>query len=136
LEIDMRWNSTLAMFERYLHLHLAISEMCSKDSLMLSSLENEDLLILKSLLILKIAQHINRTKNHSNVIQLMKKKFEKYWSVIIDHIIIAHVLDPRYKLEHLKETLIEVSRYSDTAAESFVENIRQKIILYGAKYQN
>ena len=32
LEIDIRWNSTLAMFERYIVLHLAIYEMCLKDS--------------------------------------------------------------------------------------------------------
>ncbi|CAG8678695.1 14546_t:CDS:2 [Dentiscutata erythropus] len=31
LKIDTRWNSTLAMFERYLHLHPAIKEMCSKE---------------------------------------------------------------------------------------------------------
>ncbi|CAG8838218.1 24649_t:CDS:1, partial [Cetraspora pellucida] len=80
--------------------------------------------------ILEIGQHIRK----ATMIHQMKKKFDKYWNIIIDHIIIAHVLDPRYKLEHLKATLIEVSRYSENEAELFVNDIWQKIIYYEMKY--
>ena len=34
LEIDIRWNSTLSMFERYILLHPVINEMCLKESSM------------------------------------------------------------------------------------------------------
>ena len=48
LEIDIRWNSTLSMFERYILLHPAINEMCLKESSMPPSLEIEELEELKS----------------------------------------------------------------------------------------
>ncbi|CAG8730950.1 15123_t:CDS:2 [Dentiscutata erythropus] len=41
-----------------------------------------------------------------------------------------------YKFEHLKATLIEVGGYSDSDAKQFIDNIRQKVILYGRKYIN
>ncbi|CAG8625778.1 6882_t:CDS:2 [Dentiscutata heterogama] len=142
LEIDTRWNSTLAMFKRYIHLHPAIHKMCLKKSLMPDCLDNEDLITLKSfcqllklfesatlvlskehsnsisdaiMVILEISQHTNK----ANMIKI-KKKFNKYWNIIIDHVIIAHVLDPRYKLEHLKATLIEVGRYRENEAEQIL----------------
>ncbi|CAG8794023.1 2896_t:CDS:2, partial [Cetraspora pellucida] len=80
--------------------------------------------------ILEIGQHIRK----ATMIHQMKKKFDKYWNIIIDHVIIAHVLDLRYKLEHLKATLIEVGRYSENKAELFVNDIWQKIIYYRMKY--
>ncbi|CAG8806757.1 12891_t:CDS:2, partial [Cetraspora pellucida] len=46
--VDMCWNSTLAMFERYIYLHPAIYEMCSKESSMPSCLENEEFVVLES----------------------------------------------------------------------------------------
>ncbi|CAG8505745.1 11004_t:CDS:1, partial [Dentiscutata heterogama] len=46
-----------------------------------------------------------------------------YWNKITNHVIITHVLDPKYKTEHLKAILIEVSEYSELAAEQFVDNI-------------
>ncbi|CAG8542012.1 9320_t:CDS:2, partial [Scutellospora calospora] len=64
----------------------------------------------------------------------IKKKFKKYWDIIIDYIIIAHVLNPRYKLDHLKAILIQVSKYSESDAELFVDNIQQKIISNRIKY--
>ncbi|CAG8747714.1 15578_t:CDS:2 [Cetraspora pellucida] len=85
--------------------------------------------------ILEISQHLKKI-NINNMTHLMIKKFEKYWNKIIDHIIIAHILDSRYKFEHLKATFIEVGKYSDSNAEQFIDNIRQKIILYGRKYIN
>lgn len=160
LEIDIRWNSTLAMFERYLHLHPAISEMCSKDTSIPSCLDNESFIILESLcrflkpfenatlilskersnsisdaimIILEISQHINKARNN-DMIRKMKKKFEKYWKIVVDHIVIAHVLDPRYKFDHLKATLIEVGGYSENDAELFVKDIRHKIISNGIRY--
>ncbi|CAG8611996.1 16681_t:CDS:2, partial [Dentiscutata heterogama] len=48
LEIDIRWNSTLAMFERYIILHPVIKEMYSKEPSMPSCLETEELLELES----------------------------------------------------------------------------------------
>ncbi|CAG8630217.1 12646_t:CDS:1 [Cetraspora pellucida] len=48
IEIDMHWNSTLAMFNRYQHLHLAIREMFLKEPLMPSCLECKDLIELES----------------------------------------------------------------------------------------
>src|ERR1043166_740821 len=64
----------------------------------------------------------------------MARKFQKYWSVIANHILIAHVLDPRYKMEHLRETLIDVGGYTENEAEQFISDIHQKIILFWAKY--
>ena len=117
LEIDIRWNSTLAMFERYIILHPAIYEMCLKDSSIPPCLNTEELEKLKLIcqilkpfeyatvtlskdqansisdaltIILEIEQHINKVENNN----LMASKFQKYWSVIEDHILIAHVLDP------------------------------------------
>ncbi|CAG8507311.1 3129_t:CDS:2, partial [Scutellospora calospora] len=160
LEINTRWNSTLAMFERYLYLHSAISEMCLKDPSMPPCLDHESFLILESfcqflkpfekatlilskeqsnsisnaiIIILEICQHINQIRNN-DMIYKMKKKFEKYWDVIIEHVIIAYVLDLRYKLDHLKAILIQVGRYSKSDAELFVDNIQQKIISNGIKY--
>ncbi|CAG8535084.1 23390_t:CDS:1 [Cetraspora pellucida] len=147
----------LAMFERYLHLHLAIHEICSKEPLMPLCLDNEGFINLESfcqllkpfasgtlvlskensnsisdaiMVILEIDQHINKVR----ISHYIKRKFEKYWNVIVDHVIIAHILDPRYKLKHLKATLIEVGNYSKNNTEVFVNNIWQKIILYGMKY--
>ncbi|CAG8744949.1 7675_t:CDS:2 [Cetraspora pellucida] len=42
-------NSTLAMFKRYLYLHPAIHDMCSKDQSMPSCLADEELVVLSSL---------------------------------------------------------------------------------------
>ncbi|CAG8623419.1 5961_t:CDS:2 [Cetraspora pellucida] len=161
LEVDMRWNSTLAMFERYIHLRPAIYEMCSKESSMPPCLDNKEFVALISfcqllkpfesatlvlskeqcnpiseaiMVILEIGQHIK--KANARMGYRMKKKFDKYWNVIIDHVIIAHVLDPRYKLEHLKVTLIEVGKYDENEAELFVNNIWKKIISHGTKYTN
>ncbi|CAG8840129.1 360_t:CDS:2, partial [Gigaspora margarita] len=64
----------------------------------------------------------------------MKKKFNKYWNVVLDHVIIAHVLDPRYKLDHLKATLIEVGKYSMNNAELYIDDIQQKVISNRIKY--
>ncbi|CAG8678681.1 14545_t:CDS:2 [Dentiscutata erythropus] len=66
----------------------------------------------------------------------MIKKFKKYWKSILDHVIIAHVLDPRYKFEHLKETLIEVGGYKDSDTEIFVNDICKKVLSYGLKYSS
>ncbi|CAG8674757.1 6074_t:CDS:2 [Dentiscutata erythropus] len=161
LEIDTRWNSTLAMFERYIYLHPAIREMCSKESSMPSCLDNEEFAALKAfcqllkpfesatlmlskeqsnsisdaiMVILEIGQHIKKVSTRIGC--HMKKKFDKYWNIIIDHVIIAHVLDPRYKLEHLEATLIEVGGYSENEVDLFVNNIRKKIISHGTKYTN
>ncbi|CAG8748562.1 23031_t:CDS:2 [Dentiscutata erythropus] len=105
--------------------------------------EEEELIELKSvcqLLKLFEAATLVLSKDKSNSISdaltLMKRKFDKYWNKIIDQVIIAHVLDPRYKMEHLKTTLIEIGEYSELAAEQFVNNIRQIIIQYGANYTN
>ncbi|CAG8443654.1 13342_t:CDS:2 [Dentiscutata heterogama] len=85
--------------------------------------------------ILEISQHLKKI-NINNMTYLIIKKFEKYWNKIINHIIITHILDPRYKFEYLKATLIEVREYSDKDADQFIDNIRQKIILYRRKYIN
>ncbi|CAG8829038.1 9607_t:CDS:2, partial [Cetraspora pellucida] len=66
----------------------------------------------------------------------MTKKFEKYWKSILEYVIIAHILDPRYKLDHLKATLIEVSSYNNHDAKMVVNYIRKKLITYGAKYSS
>lgn len=47
----------------------------------------------------------------------MIKKFQKYCDVIVDHILIAHILDPRYKMEHLKATIIDVGEYTENKAK-------------------
>ncbi|CAG8790936.1 29529_t:CDS:2 [Gigaspora margarita] len=56
---------------------------------------------------------------------------------VLDYVIIAHVLDPRYKLDHLKATLIEVSKYSSNVEETLnieepsnVENVEIDSIEY------
>ncbi|CAG8510495.1 2204_t:CDS:2 [Gigaspora margarita] len=161
LEIDIRWNSTLAMFERYIILHPMIKEMYLKEPSMPSCLETEELLELESFcqilkpfefaitilskdqsnsisdaltIILEIEQHINNIRHNSNAVCLMKKKFQKYWTKISDHVLIAHVLDPKYKMEHLRATVIEIGEYSESEAEQYVNSIRQKILLYGTKY--
>jgi hypothetical protein len=151
------------MFERYLHLHPAIQEMNSKDLSMPTCLDDESLIVLKSFckllkpfeiatsvlskeqsnsisealtIILEIGQNIKKFKDNNINNNLMTKKFEKYWKSILDHVLIAHVLDPRYKLEHLKATLIEVGGYNESDAEIFVNDIRKKIISCGMKYSN
>ncbi|CAG8785720.1 21139_t:CDS:1 [Dentiscutata erythropus] len=86
------------------------------------------------MVILEIGQHIKKAS--TRIGYYIKKKFDKYWNVIIDQVIIAHVLDPRYKLEHLKVTLIEVGGYNENEVELFVNNIQKKIIFYGMKYTN
>ncbi|CAB5193363.1 unnamed protein product [Rhizophagus irregularis] len=157
LEIDTRWNSTLAMFERYILLHLAIKEMCLKEPSMPPCLETEELAELESIcqilkpfedatavlskdqsnsisdaltVILEIKQHISKAKSNN----LMIKKFKKYWDVIADHILIAHILDPRYKMEHLRITIIDVGEYTENEANQYVNSVHEKIILYGARY--
>lgn len=161
LEIDTHWNSTLLMFERYLHLHPAIQEMSSKDLSMPACIDDKSLIDLKSFckflkpfeiatsvlskeqnnsisdalsIILEIGQHIKKFRDNNINNDLMTKKFEKYWKSIIDQVIIAHVLDPRYRLEHLKATLIQVGGSNESDAEIFVNDIRKKIITYGMKY--
>ena len=145
------------MFERYILLHPAISKMYLKESSMPYCLEEEELAELESIcqtlkpfeaateilskdqtnsisdaliVILEIEQHINKAKSNN----LMTKKFRKYWNVIADHVLIAHVLDPRYKMEHLRATLIEIGGYTESEAEQYINNIRQKIIACGEKY--
>ncbi|CAG8644294.1 8437_t:CDS:2, partial [Scutellospora calospora] len=85
------------------------------------------------IIILEICQHINQTRNN-DITYKIKKKFEKYWNVIIDHVIIAYVLDLRYKLNYLKIILIQISRYSESDAELFIDNIQQKIISNRIKF--
>ncbi|CAG8621429.1 6573_t:CDS:2 [Dentiscutata erythropus] len=134
LEIDTCWNSTLAMFKRYLYLHPAISDMCLRELLIPSCLDIENFFFCQFLkpfesativlskertnsisdtlmIILEIDQHIKKAVNN-DMIQKMKK-FEKYWTI-----------------------LIEVGEYNKRDAEVFVENIRQKIISIGTKYTN
>ncbi|CAG8781405.1 8515_t:CDS:2 [Cetraspora pellucida] len=48
LEINTRWNFMLAMFERYLYLHLAIQEMSFKEPSIPTCLDDESLTVLKS----------------------------------------------------------------------------------------
>ena len=43
------------------------------------------------------------------------------------HILIAHVLDPRYKMEHLRAILIEIGGYTGSEVEKYINNIWQKI---------
>ncbi|CAG8680863.1 12932_t:CDS:2 [Dentiscutata heterogama] len=126
------------MFERYLHLHLAIQEMSYKEQSVPACLDNESLIVLKTFFILEIDQHIHKFRdNNINVNNiLMTKKFDKYWKSILDHIIIAHVLDPKYKLKHLKATLIEVGEYNNSDAKIFVNDIHKKVISYGTKYSS
>ncbi|CAG8770406.1 13853_t:CDS:2 [Cetraspora pellucida] len=58
-------------------------------------------------IILEIEQHINNIRHNSNAVCLMKKKFQKYWAKISNHVLIAHVLDPRYKISHSSVSEIE-----------------------------
>ncbi|CAG8649075.1 2600_t:CDS:2, partial [Gigaspora rosea] len=53
---------------------------------------------------------------------------------ISDHVLITYILDPRYKIEHLKATLLELGGYSESKAEQYINNVRQKILLYKTKY--
>ncbi|CAG8595488.1 11497_t:CDS:2, partial [Dentiscutata heterogama] len=158
-------NSASKMFEKYLHLYLAIQKMSYKEQSVLTCLDNESLIVLKTFrqflkpfkiatsvlsekqsnsisdaltVILEIDQHIHKFRdNNINVNNiLMTKKFDKYWKSILDHIIIAHVLDPKYKLKHLKATLIEVGEYNNSDAKIFVNDIHKKVISYGTKYSS
>ncbi|CAG8443835.1 10665_t:CDS:2 [Dentiscutata heterogama] len=115
LEIDTRWNSTLAMFERYLHLHPAIQEMCSKEPSMPTCLDNESLIVLESFC------------------QLLKP-FEIATSVLSKEQ--SNSISDALTFEHLKATLIEVGGYKDSDAEIFVNDIRKKVHSYGMKYSS
>ncbi|CAG8470383.1 15413_t:CDS:2 [Dentiscutata erythropus] len=88
-----------------------------------SCLDNEEFVVLES-----FCKLLKPFENYH-----IKKKFDKYWDIIINQVIIAHVLDLRYKLKHLKVTLIEVGGYK---AELFVNNIQENIISYRMKYTN
>ncbi|CAG8611449.1 14996_t:CDS:2 [Cetraspora pellucida] len=50
------------------------------------------------------------------------------------YVLIVYVLNSKYKIEHLKATIIEVGRYSKSKAEQYVNSIQQKIFLYKTKY--
>ncbi|CAG8707578.1 7742_t:CDS:2, partial [Cetraspora pellucida] len=115
LKIDTRWNSILAIFERYLYLHPAIQEMSSKEPSMPTCLDDESLTVLKSfrqlLKLFKIATSV-LSKDQSNSI--------------------SDILT----LDRLKAILIEVSSYNNRDAEMVVNDIRKKLITYGAKYSS
>ncbi|CAG8816531.1 18429_t:CDS:2, partial [Dentiscutata erythropus] len=121
LEIETRWNSVLDMFERYIILHPAIKEMQLKETSMPSCLEMDELLELE--LTCKIL------KPFAIATTILSKDHK-----ISDHVLIAHILDPRYKMEHLKATLLEIGGYSESKAEQYINNIRQKILSYETNY--
>ncbi|CAG8544911.1 14092_t:CDS:2 [Dentiscutata erythropus] len=116
LEIETRWNSVLEMFERYIILHPAIKEMQLKKTSFPPCLEIDELLELE--LTCKILKPFAIQCYKFN-----KKKFQKYWSKISDYVLIAYILDPRYKMEHLKATILEIGGYSETKAEQYINNI-------------
>ncbi|CAG8601308.1 22825_t:CDS:2 [Cetraspora pellucida] len=124
ITIETHWNSTLAMFERYLHLYPAIHEICSKEPLMPSCLNNKDFINLKSFCqLFKLFT--------SGMLVLSKENSNSISNAIM---VILEIGQHINKLKHLKATLIEVGNYSENNTEVFVNNIQQKIILYGMKY--
>uniref|UniRef100_U9UL13 hAT-like transposase RNase-H fold domain-containing protein n=2 Tax=Rhizophagus irregularis TaxID=588596 RepID=U9UL13_RHIID len=82
--------------------------------------------------ILEIKQHISKARSNN----LMIKKFKKYWDVIADHILIAHVLDLRYKMKYLRAIIIDVGEYTENEANQYVNSVHEKIILYGQDIQH
>ncbi|CAG8448918.1 23109_t:CDS:2 [Cetraspora pellucida] len=88
------------MFKRYIILHLAIKEMQLKETSMPSCLEIDKLLELE--LTCKIL------KSFAIATTILSKDHK-----ISDYVLITHILDPRYKMEHLKATLLEIGGYSE-----------------------
>ncbi|CAG8717129.1 15555_t:CDS:2 [Rhizophagus irregularis] len=112
--------------------------MCLKELSMPPCLETGELAELESIcpnaltVILEIKQHISKTRSNN----LMIKKFKKYWDVIADHILIAHVLDLRYKMKYLRAIIIDVGEYTENEANQYVNSVHEKIILYGQDIQH
>ncbi|CAB4400595.1 unnamed protein product [Rhizophagus irregularis] len=120
-----------SMFERYILLHLAIKEMCLKEPSMPPCLETEELAELESICqILKPFEDAIAvlSKDQSNPIS------DDLTDVIADHILIAHVLDPRYKMKYLRVTIIDVEEYTENEANQYVNSVHEKIILYKTRY--
>ncbi|CAG8816516.1 8185_t:CDS:2, partial [Cetraspora pellucida] len=92
-----------------------IREMCLKESSMPSCLDNKEFAALKA-----FCQLLKPFE--SAILMLSKEQSNSISDAIM--------------LEHLKATLIEVSRYSKNKVDLFVNNIQKKIISYETKYTN
>ncbi len=53
----------------------------------------------------------------------MVKKFQKSWSIIADHILIAHVLNLQYKIEYLRTILIDIGKYTKSEVKQYIDDI-------------
>ncbi|CAG8564260.1 1577_t:CDS:2, partial [Cetraspora pellucida] len=106
------------MFNKYQHLHLAICEMFLKELLMPSYLEYKDLIKLKSFCqLLKLFE--------TNIFILFKVQSNSISEAITVILEIAQYIN-KHKFEYLKETLIEIDRYSETSTKLFVKDIQHK----------
>ncbi|CAB4491955.1 unnamed protein product [Rhizophagus irregularis] len=109
----------------------SIKEMCLKEPSMPPCLETEELAELESICqILKPFEDAIAvlSKDQSNPIS------DDLTDVIADHILIAHVLDPRYKMKYLRATIIDVEEYTENEANQYVNSVHEKIILYRTRY--
>ncbi|PKY12440.1 hypothetical protein RhiirB3_378457 [Rhizophagus irregularis] len=98
----------------------SIKEMCLKEPSMPPCLETEELAELESICqILKPFEDAIAvlSKDQSNPIS------DDLTDVIADHILIAHVLDPRYKMKYLRATIIDVEEYTENEANQYVNSV-------------
>ncbi|GET61397.1 hypothetical protein GLOIN_2v1785890 [Rhizophagus irregularis DAOM 181602=DAOM 197198] len=119
----------------------SIKEMCLKEPSMPPCLKTEELAELESICqILKPFEDATAvlSKDQSNpisddltVILEIKQHISKART---DHILIAHVLDPRYKMKYLRATIIDVEEYTENEANQYVNSVHEKIILYRTRY--
>ncbi|CAG8729394.1 21337_t:CDS:2 [Cetraspora pellucida] len=91
---------------------------------MLFCLEIEKLIVFESVCqLLELFEAITLVlfKDQTNLISDATKV-----NVINDHVLIVNVLDPHYKFEYLRVTLIEVDKYNNNIVEQFINDTNFK----------